>query len=218
MTDPSRCGRPGITKSAICDPGDLLSKESKDVTEGFMNDIKAAQLAVLVVKKIDPSYIGFDEVATAAEKFAKYIHNAWGVGDKASNNGVMIFLSVDDRRVHISTGKGSAQLLTLSLIDAIISHMRADLRAAEYGAAIEKCVVEIGLVFEGKDVRSNYEKLVDETQKAFAIFLFGCFCIFAVGSIVLWAYDSFFGAPRRRKGDERENNLIISVLSRTFTC
>ena len=44
--------------------------------------------------------------AMAAQDFAKAIHERWGVGDAACNNGVLLLLSVGDRQVYISTGKG----------------------------------------------------------------------------------------------------------------
>ena len=42
----------------------------------------------------------------AARDFAKALHAAWGVGDAACDNGVLFLLSVDDRQVYISTGRG----------------------------------------------------------------------------------------------------------------
>jgi hypothetical protein len=44
--------------------------------------------------------------AQAAHDFAKALHERWGVGDAACNNGVLLLLAVEDRQVYISTGTG----------------------------------------------------------------------------------------------------------------
>lgn len=40
-----------------------------------------------------------EDPAEAARLFAKALHNEWGVGDAACNNGVLLLLSIDDRQV-----------------------------------------------------------------------------------------------------------------------
>jgi hypothetical protein len=44
--------------------------------------------------------------AQAAHDFAKALHERWGVGDAACNNGVLLLLAVENRQVYISTGTG----------------------------------------------------------------------------------------------------------------
>jgi len=42
---------------------------------------------------------------TAAEQtefFAKFLHRSWGVGDVSCNNGLVFFLSVGSRQVHVT--------------------------------------------------------------------------------------------------------------------
>lgn len=45
--------------------------------------------------------------ADAARGFAKALHAAWGVGEAACENGVVLLVSVEDRQVYISTGAGA---------------------------------------------------------------------------------------------------------------
>ena len=49
MKNPAACGRPNIPRSQICDPDEMLSKESKDVVEGYINAITKAEVAVAIV-------------------------------------------------------------------------------------------------------------------------------------------------------------------------
>lgn len=38
-----------------------------------------------------------------AEFFARTLHNSWGVGNPACNDGVLLLLSVEDRQVRVAT-------------------------------------------------------------------------------------------------------------------
>lgn len=111
MTSPQSaalCGREGKPRSAICDPDKILGTESGDVIEGLINSIQTAELAVVLVNRMASSYVSSFEgsIEKASEKFARTIHDSWGVGDANRNDGAVIFLSVEDRAVFISTGQG----------------------------------------------------------------------------------------------------------------
>ncbi len=45
--------------------------------------------------------------AATAERFARQLHDAWGVGSAACDNGVLLLLATKDRQVYISVGKGA---------------------------------------------------------------------------------------------------------------
>ena len=91
---------------------------------------------------------------------------------------MLVFLSIEDRAVYISTGSGSGKVLSSTVIDAIIAHMKPDLRSAQYGSAMEKAVVEIGLVFEGKKIDPVQNN--DDFGGYFAIFFVGIIAIVGI--------------------------------------
>lgn len=62
----------------------------------------------------------------------------------------MLFLSVEDRQVYISTGKGAAKEISDNSLSAIIEDMRPLLRAGQYADAVEQAVVDIGLGLAGR--------------------------------------------------------------------
>ena len=54
----------------------------------------------------------------AARDFAVYLHNSWGVGSESENNGIVLFISVEDRVLYISTGASVKALInTYSVIE-----------------------------------------------------------------------------------------------------
>ena len=50
-------------------------------------------------------------------KYAKSIYDQWGICEADCNNGIMIFMAIDDRVLYTSTGKGVKTIITDSFID-----------------------------------------------------------------------------------------------------
>ena len=152
LTNPVKCGRPSVTKSSICDIDNMMTSEDKDVIEGYINKIEDDEIAVLVIKKMAATYIGYNSIERASERFARQVHDNWGVGRVGEDNGALIFLAVDDRYVEafpfvpivlyllscysyslmllvyravfISVGKGEQEKLNNGVLDALISKMK----------------------------------------------------------------------------------------------
>lgn len=154
--DPLSCGRRDVAKSAVCDPDNKLTKDAKDEIEGFINQITNAQLAVAVIDKMS---IGTGaDIDASAEKFARTLHDSWGVGSAEKNDGILIFLSIQDRAVFISTGVGVQSKVTNRYIQDIINDMKPILRKSDYGAAISTSIIEIDMYLNG-DAGQIYSKL-----------------------------------------------------------
>lgn len=62
-----------------------------------------------------------------------------------------LHLSRLDLQVYISVGEVSQRLLTPTAIDTIIEDMRPYLRAEDYGTALERAIVQIGLSLAGEE-------------------------------------------------------------------
>jgi len=149
MTLPAECGRTGVEHSKVCDPDNLLTKETKDVIEGYINDLASkgdkGDLSVLIINKMTSSFLlsqggfggGGDSETQAAEKFAMSVHDTWGVGSSSKNDGALLFLSLNDRVVYVSRGSGVKGKLQNAVVDGMIANMRPFLRAKEYGTAVE---------------------------------------------------------------------------------
>lgn len=159
---PAACGRADIQTghSRVCDPDGVLSGDSRDRVEGIIQSIEAGRepydmmdctddfrtgwkVAVAVVKRMQMAPAS--NPSDVAEAFATKLHNQWGVGDAACNNGVLLFLAVQDRQVYISTGKGALKSLSNSKVQQVLAKMRSQLRAQHYDEAVEKATVRIGL-------------------------------------------------------------------------
>ncbi|KAG1655863.1 hypothetical protein FOA52_012513 [Chlamydomonas sp. UWO 241] len=100
------------------------------------------QVAVAVMQSFES--LTFESKAAAAERIASALHDSWGVGMAECNNGVLVLLSVDDRQLYISTGKGATSRLSDAVLGRIIDDARARLKVKNYDAAVENTVVALG--------------------------------------------------------------------------
>lgn len=161
------CGRPGV-KSSVCDPDGFLGERERNELDGLINMIAEGtggyevaqcgdhvtgyQIAVLIIERMTGGYEFRHSTSERAALFAREIHTSWGVGDAACENGVVVFVAVDDRRVFISTGAGTKQVLTDKRTQQLTDAMRGPLRAGNYGVALSRAVDHIGIIVSGRAV------------------------------------------------------------------
>lgn len=118
-----------------------------------MVNMSMLQVAVALVKKMElDGSIGPQEMART---FAKQLHAQWGVGLADCDNGVLLFLSMKDKQIFISTGKGSEEHLSNESIDVILEWMKPYLRKGDYDEALIRAVSNIGLGLSGWNISSD---------------------------------------------------------------
>ena len=206
MKNPAACGRSTVPKSAICDPDNILTKDAKDLVEGRINSLKKGEIGVAVIRKIEPSP---NDVDQQAKTFAQHIHNTWGVGDADSNDGAVLFLSLEDRVVYISTGKTAAKHLTSSVISHIIDNMRPYLRAKQYDRAIEYGVVYMTLALEGKANQVPSAAAVEDEGSMLPLVMLGG-AVLAIGAMKYYEH-------RRQKQLEKGKKALEALLKEVTT-
>ncbi len=68
--------------------------------------------------------------------FAIDLARKWGVGDRKSNQGVLLLLAINDHKDDIETGRGIEPYITDGFAGSTLRAMRPDLRDNNYGAAL----------------------------------------------------------------------------------
>lgn len=159
-----QCGRRGV-RSMICDPDGIMSYEDANVAEAVINKIgngekpfirapcgdlgpRGYQVAIALMSKFEAA--GGVDAAATAKAFARALHDSWGVGEAACQNGVLLLLSIGDRQSYISTGAGSVQVLPDDVALQILENMKPHLRGGEYGKAVIDAVTQIGGALAGQ--------------------------------------------------------------------
>lgn len=156
------CGRKSL-KSVVCDPDGYLSKEHADTIDGLANLINegkegftqiqcpggtnGAQLAVAIV---DRMHVATNDRKSAAFEFARRLHDKWGVGDSRCETGIVMFFSITDRVVGVSTGRGVKSFFTEGYVQTLTTLIRDQLRQKQYGPALIKAVNVVGKSLNGE--------------------------------------------------------------------
>ncbi len=134
-------GRPALT----CDPDGLfrdlfaveqavraLEAESRQAC-GPNNDVLGTQFAVAVMRKMSPPPL-------SAETFATALHNMWGVGHAECGNGILLLVSLEDRRIYLSTGRDAKRHIPDARVQQIVDGMKPFLRSENVQGAVLSAV------------------------------------------------------------------------------
>lgn len=98
----------------VHDYATLLTAEQAREIETIARDVEdktTAQIAIVTVSSLDGQTV---------DAYANELFNAWGIGLKDVNNGVLFLIAPNERRVRIEVGYGLEPLLTDSLAGEIL--------------------------------------------------------------------------------------------------
>ncbi|ESZ74436.1 membrane protein [Mesorhizobium sp. L103C105A0] len=119
--------------------------------------IDAATEAALTQRLADFETKGSDQIVVATvpsldgeeiEPYATRLFNAWKLGQKAKNNGVLLLVAVNDRKMRIEVGYGLEATLTNQHATRIIEGMVPAFRAGDFSGGISKAVDDMIMVIE----------------------------------------------------------------------
>ncbi|WP_225894467.1 TPM domain-containing protein [Atlanticothrix silvestris] len=99
----------------VTDMAGILSDETEAQINQMISELEAkkgTEMAVVTVPKTSPS--------ASPKKFATELFNYWGIGKKGQDNGILLLISVGDRRVEIETGYGVEAILPDAKVGNII--------------------------------------------------------------------------------------------------
>ena len=120
--------------------------------------VDAATEAALTQKLADFETKSSDQIVVATipsldseaiEPYATRLFNAWKLGQKAKNNGVLLLVAKDDRKMRIEVGYGLEGTLTNQHATRIIEDdMVPAFRAGDFSGGISKAVDDMITVLE----------------------------------------------------------------------
>ena len=118
------------------DKSGVLSSETEDHIaryNQYLAESCGAQICVVTIPTMD--YVGYDDI----ENYAYDLFNAWGIGDKDEENGVLLLLVTDDELCWCLQGEGLEDTLSSSAISDILSeNMQDDFYAGKFDSGTQK--------------------------------------------------------------------------------
>jgi len=122
----------------INDFAGVIDPATRAALERYCAQVEArtgAQIAVLTIASLEGRPI---------EDVANEIFQRWGIGKKGSDEGVLLLLSIGDRRMRLEVGYGLEPVLPDGFSGSILRAMRPALRENRYDEAVTEAVRTIG--------------------------------------------------------------------------
>jgi uncharacterized protein len=129
----------------VNDTAHMLSEEQRQRVEALLADLEdatGAQGAILTIDTLDGEPI---------EDFSLRVAETWKLGQKGKDNGVLVLIARDDRKMRIEVGYGLEGALTDALSSRILDEiMRPRFRAGDFGGGIEAATDVIARTIRGE--------------------------------------------------------------------
>jgi uncharacterized protein len=175
---------------------DARTAEEIAVYCGNVERSTGAQFAVAIVKSLEG-----DTVEDAGVK----IFEQWGVGGKEKDEGLLLLLSIEDRKNRVEVGYGLEPIIPDGAAGDVLRSVRPILRQGDYGGAIMAAVQQLGQrVADAKGVT------IDGQQRARRVSNGGGFPIGLIIAIVIALI--FISKAGGRRGPPRSGGDILTGM------
>jgi uncharacterized protein len=128
---------PALT-GRVVDQANIIPAESRQAIEAKLTDLETKsgiQLVVATVTSLDGQEI---------EPYANELFRVWKLGEKTKNNGVLLLIAPNERRVRIEVGYGLEGTLTDALSQVIIANaITPRFKTRDYAGGITRGVDDI---------------------------------------------------------------------------
>ena len=173
---------PKLTARVMDQTGSLTAPE-RDALEqklAAFEQAKGSQVAVLMVPSIE---------GEAIEDFAGRVTDAWQLGRKGVDDGVLFVVAKQERKMRIHTGRGVQGTLTDALARRIIADVVAPrFRTGDFAGGVEAGVDAIMKAIEGEELPLPAQKSASrkvDTVSSYSNFLWIAFFAVPVVAMVL---------------------------------
>jgi uncharacterized protein len=162
----------------VSDFAGVIDPASRTAIERYCAAIQAkagVQIAVVTIDTLSGEPI---------EDVANDLFTKWGVGKKATNEGLLVLLATKDRRMRLEVGYGLEPVIPDGYAGSLLRAMAPALKAGQYGEALTEAVQTIGsriATAKGVQIDSELPRPVQRSRPSSfpgPLILFGAFLLF----------------------------------------
>ena len=181
---------PALT-GRVVDQANIIQADTRAAIEqksAELEEKSGIQLVVATVNSLEGQEI---------EPYANELFRKWGLGEKKKNNGVLLLVAPNERRVRIEVGYGLEGTLTAALSKVIISNaMTPRFKAGNFSEGISRGVDDIITVLttdasewqKRPSLRLDYQQPVDSTSWIIFVAVFVFFVLLIVSPTFRWLF------------------------------
>ncbi|MEI9976852.1 MAG: TPM domain-containing protein [Ignavibacteriota bacterium] len=136
-------------------PEGYVSDFAHVVDANSISQIEAYAAAVEQATGAQMSFVTIPSLeGEPVEDVADTIFRGWGVGEKGKDNGIMLLLSIGDRKSRLEVGYGLEPILPDGLSGSVLRDMRPALRKNDFGDAMAAAARTLGgVIAQAKNVQ-----------------------------------------------------------------
>lgn len=161
---------PGTPDGYVNDFAKVLSSETKQSLENELVNFEqqtSSEITVTIVPSMGGDYV---------EHYAVKLFEEWGVGKKDKDNGVLLLLSIEERKMRIEVGYGLEGALPDSVAQSILNNeMTPRLKAGDYDGAVSAGVRAIEEATRGEYTASQNSHEASFQDSATTFLVIGLF-------------------------------------------
>jgi uncharacterized protein len=153
----------------VTDLAGVLSPEQKQALENKLvaiDDSSSNQIAVVILPTLDGNPI---------EEYATKLFRTWGIGNKKTNNGILLLIAIQDRKIRIEVGYGLEGAIPDITANSIIENdIKPAFRAQAYYEGVDKATDDIAKAAVGEYKVKREKKTKDKGSNSllFVLILF----------------------------------------------
>lgn len=146
----------------VNDFSSVLSESEMQFLEDSLNAIEkrtSNQITIVIIKSTGPYEIA---------DYATQLGNKWGVGVKGRENGVLLLVAIEDRKITIATGRGLEGALTDAMCGRIIrNEIKPAFKQGQYLDGLLQAVSALDLATRGE--YEGIDRKHDDKSKGISI-------------------------------------------------
>jgi len=177
--------------SRVVDQANIIEPATRIAIEQKLAELEAKsgiQIAVATVSSLEGQDI---------EPYANELFRSWKLGEKTKNNGVLLLVAPNERRVRIEVGYGLEKTLTDALSKVIIANaITPRFKAGDFSGGVSRGVDDIITVLttdasewqERPSLRLDNQQTADPANWLFLAALFGLITMLIVSPTFRWLF------------------------------
>ena len=176
---------PELWSMRVHDEAKVMSTAAVDQLENQLKayeDSTTNQIAVLIISSLDGDVL---------EEYSLRVAEKWKLGQAARDNGVLLLIAIEDRKMRIEVGEGLEGVLTDALSNRIIrNEIAPEFRRGDYEAGVLSGVNGIISAIGGEYSASDFdgenagEELTGGALVLIGLFVFGILGVFTFIGLV----------------------------------
>ncbi len=166
---------PARSNTLVTDYAQLLDEGQRNALEQKLvafNDSTSTQIAIVIIRSVG----GYD-----ISDYAVQLFNKWGIGQEKKNNGVLILVAKDDRKMFITTGHGIEGVLPDVVCKrVIVKDIQPNFKAGAFYDGLDQATSSIMSIVKGEFTADEYMKSKNNKRVPFFPILLFIFIFFVV--------------------------------------